>query len=49
MPALGIALYVVTCVVLSVVTNVYYFACGIHNRRSALYANREAAEATRAM
>ena len=43
-PALSIALYVATTVVLIVVTNVYYFACGIHNRNSALYRGHNAAD-----
>ena len=36
-PALAQLLYGVTTVVLIVVTNVWYFACGIHRRSSALY------------
>ena len=36
-PALAQLLYGVTTVVLIVVTNIWYFACGIHRRSSALY------------
>lgn len=36
-PALGTALYAVTGLVLIVVTNVYYLASGVADRRSALY------------
>jgi len=37
-PALGTALYVATSSTLIVIANVYYFATGLFNRRSALYA-----------
>lgn len=37
-PALGTALYVGTSAALIVIANVYYFAAGLFNRRSALYA-----------
>ncbi|WP_051943219.1 VC0807 family protein [Streptacidiphilus rugosus] len=37
-PALGTALYLATSVVLIVITNVYYFASGLYDRRSSLYA-----------
>lgn len=37
-PALGAALYVVTLLVLIVITNVYYVASGLYDRRSRLYA-----------
>lgn len=36
-PGASTALYVVTCLVLVVVTNVYYVLCGVHDRRSAMY------------
>jgi len=36
-PALGQVLYGVTTVVLIVISNAWYFACGIHRRSSALY------------
>ena len=36
-PALAQVLYGVTTVVLIVVSNIWYFACGIHRRSSALY------------
>jgi hypothetical protein len=36
-PGVSTGLYVVTCVVLIVVTNVYYVLCGIHDRRSSMY------------
>lgn len=36
-PALNTTLYIATCAVLIVVTNVYYIAAGIHNRDSAIY------------
>ena len=36
-PALAQLLYGVTTVVLIVISNVWYFACGIHRRSSALY------------
>ena len=36
-PAVSTVLYVVTCVVLIVVTNVYYVMCGVHDRRSEMY------------
>ncbi|WP_052442614.1 VC0807 family protein [Streptacidiphilus neutrinimicus] len=37
-PALGTALYLVTSVVLIVITNVYYITTGLYDRRSRLYA-----------
>ncbi len=37
-PALGTALYLVTSLVLIVITNVHYIASGLCNRRSCLYA-----------
>jgi len=37
-PALGTALYIATSAILIVIANVYYFATGLFNRRSALYA-----------
>ena len=37
-PALGTALYVATSATLIVIANIYYFAAGLFNRRSALYA-----------
>jgi hypothetical protein len=43
-PALGTALYVATSAVLIIVTNVYYFATGLFNKRSALYAPLTASE-----
>ena len=35
-PALGLALYVVTAVVLNLVVNAYYTLCGVHDARSSL-------------
>ena len=43
-PALGTALYIATSAVLIVVTNVYYIATGLFNKRSALYASLTAPE-----
>lgn len=37
-PALGTALYLVTSLVLIVITNIYYIASGLFNRHSRLYA-----------
>lgn len=37
-PALGTALYLITSLVLVVITNVYYIASGLYNHRSRLYA-----------
>jgi len=37
-PALGTALYVGTSAILIVIANIYYFATGLFNRHSALYA-----------
>jgi intracellular septation protein A len=36
-PILSTALYAVTSLVLIIVNNVYYIACGIHNRESRMY------------
>ena len=36
-PILGNALYAVTALTLIVITNIWYFACGIANRSSAIY------------
>jgi hypothetical protein len=46
-PAMGTALYVVTSVVLIVVTNVYYVLAGIHNRHSRLYTESDDPTPTR--
>lgn len=43
-PALGTALYIATSATLIVIANVYYFATGLFNRRSALYAPLAASE-----
>ena len=46
-PALGLALYVVTLVVLNVVVNVYYLRCGVHDPRSPLRRGDARVEADR--